>query len=76
MKVGAVTLIVLHGIGGHEVRISPSQITSLHSPRQGIQKDDKIYSEKANCLVGLADGKNVQVVEPCLVIQRMLEELK
>lgn len=76
MKIGAVTLIVLSGIDGHEVRVNPSQIAALHSPRPDVSADKRLYSEKANCIISLADGKNLQVVESCFVIQRMLEDLK
>lgn len=69
-------LIVLHRVDGHEVRVSPEQITSLHSPQRGLKVDDKIYDPKAQCLVGLTDGKNVLTLESCPEIQRMMEQAK
>lgn len=76
MKLGAVALIVLHGIDGHEVRVNPPQIASLHTPRANVKKEDRLYSDKANCIISLADGKNLQVLESCFDIQRMLESLR
>jgi hypothetical protein len=67
-------LLVLHGADGREIRIAPSQVTSLQSPKPG--KGDKLFAEGLNCMVNLSDGKYVAVIEPCAVIQRMLEEAR
>ena len=72
-RIALVTVIILHGADNREIRVSPSQITSMQSPRAGAKKDEKLYPEGLNCLINLADGKSVAVVEPCLVIQRMME---
>lgn len=75
MEVLAATIVLLlHAPDGREVRVSPSQITSLQSPKVGASKGDKLFAEGINCLVNTADGKHVAVVEPCIVIQRMLEQ--
>lgn len=67
--------LILHRIDGFEVRVAPSQITSLHSPRRNLDDpDDKIYDKRANCLVGLTDGKSVQVVETCTDIVSRMEK--
>lgn len=69
-------MLVLHRVDGHEVRVSPEQITSLNSPQKGVKAEDRIYDVRGNCLVGLTDGKNVQVIETCPEIQRMMEQTK
>jgi len=69
-------LLILHTPDGREVRINPDAVTSLQGPKTGAKKDDKLFAEEIHCLVGLADGKNVAVLEDCSVIQRMLEESK
>ena len=65
--------LILHAPDGHEVRISPDQITSLHSGKIGVKKEDRLYLESVKCLVNFTDGKFISVVEPCDVIQRMME---
>lgn len=74
-KVGVIALLLLHAPDGHEVRVNPSQITSLHSPKL-TGNDGTLFAKGANCRVGLADGAFVAVVEPCLVVQNMLEKAK
>jgi hypothetical protein len=67
------TLIFLHAPDGHEVRIAPEQITSMHSP--GHLRGPH-FPEKAQCAVYLTDGKLAAVVETCEEIQKMLERIK
>jgi hypothetical protein len=69
-----VVLILLHGPGGHEIRINPEQVTSLRAAKPG--EDNKFLTEGAHCMVSLTDGKFVSVVEPCEAVQQMLETAK
>jgi hypothetical protein len=69
----AAFLLFLHGADGHDVRVASEQITALHSPSQPRSAH---YPEKAKCLINLADGKFVAVLESCPEIQRMLEQPK
>jgi hypothetical protein len=73
MKI-AVVLILLHGPDGHEIRISPSQVTSMRSSVEG--QPNKALDDDVRCMINLADGKFVSVVEPCHIVQHMLEEAK
>lgn len=75
MKILAViVLILLHGPDGHEIRVNMHQVTSLHASKPG--EDNKLFTDDVKCIVGLADGKFVSVVEPCHIIHHMLEEAK
>lgn len=75
-KIGVVALLLLHAPDGHVVRIAPSQITTLHAPKVGAKKEDKLFSEGVNCLINTTDGKHISVVEPCTVVQQMLENAR
>jgi hypothetical protein len=70
----AVVLILLHGPDGHEIRINPHEVTSLRSAKPG--EEGKHFAEEVHCMVSLADGKFVTVVEQCADIQKLMEELK
>lgn len=70
----ALMLIVLHTVDGQEVRINPTQVNSLRVPRQ--DSDNKLFTEKANCMINTTDGKYVTVVETCDTIFRMIQELR
>lgn len=74
MEMAAAALIILHGPDGHEIRISPQQITSLHAPKQGAKVEDKLYAPALKCLVNLTDGKSVTVVETCIHVENLLHE--
>lgn len=69
----SLTLLILHSPDGYDVRVSPEQITSLHSERTG---ENRLYSKNARCLVRLTDGTSVAVKETCEEVQKMLEGSK
>lgn len=70
MIVSQVILILLHGPGGSEIRISPDQVTSLRSP---AGPSNKAFTDEVRCMVNLVDGKYVSVIEACETVQKMLE---
>ena len=72
----AVVLLLLHAADGHEIRVNPEHVTHLHAARPGAPAKDKIFSDNVKCLVNLADGKFVTVIEPCEVVQKMLEQAR
>ena len=70
----AATLLILHSTEGHVIRVNPEQITSLREAVPG--KPNQLFAQEVKCMVGLTDGKFVNVVEKCADIQKTLEGLK
>lgn len=68
----AVALLVLHAPDGHEIRVNPAFVTTLHATRPS-GSPNKLMTDEIQCVVYLTDGKYVSVVEPCADVQRMLE---
>jgi hypothetical protein len=69
----AVVFAMLHDPQGIVVEINPDQVTSLRnapSQRQGN------FTEEANCLVNLTDGKFITVKEDCKTVRSLLEQAK
>ena len=66
-------LVMQHGIDGREISVNPQQVTSLHA---ATSKGNKLVANEVRCIVGLADGKFVSVVETCDVVKRLLEGAK
>ena len=55
-----------------ELSNAPDQVTSLRNPP--TKRDRGIhFPPEANCLVGLADGKAVPVIETCETVRPMME---
>lgn len=69
-----ITLLVLTGIDGHTVLLNSDQITSMHSEAPIRSKEDRIYHEKAKCLISTTDGKNLMVMETCDQIKILMEQ--
>ena len=65
-------VILLHDLEGREIRVNPDQVTHLRAAKLG--ETDKLFPAHAKCMVNLADGKFLAVVETCAEIQRMLEQ--
>jgi hypothetical protein len=65
-------LIILHSIQGHEVTISPDQVTNLRASRP--DKPNTLFTEQARCVVSLTDGKFVTVKETCAEIRLLIEQ--
>ncbi len=68
MKEELALIIVLHTLTGHEVHINPRQVTSMREPEGGEH-----FAKGLNCLINLADGKFVTVMEPCAEVRRSIE---
>lgn len=71
MQMQHVLLIVLHSLSGHAITVNPQLITSM---REGEGKGN--YSDKANCLINLSDGKFVTVTESCEQVRAMVQQTK
>lgn len=63
----AADLVELHGVDGHVVQVNPDQVTSLRPRTSGEH-----FTEKAQCLVNLTDGKYVTVTETCDKVRLLL----
>jgi len=68
----AVLMLTLHAPGGVEVDVAPDQVTSLRNPPTKGDRGSH-FPPEANCLVGLADGKAVPVIETCETVRPMME---
>jgi uncharacterized protein YlzI (FlbEa/FlbD family) len=58
------SLLELHGLDGRTVYVNPQQIVSMARP-----KDDRTFHSGVQCVITLADGKFVSVVETCDEVQ-------
>lgn len=65
-------MVLLHRADGGEVVVMPSQVTALHG-RAPSNPRNKAVTEAAGCVVWLADGKMLSVIEPCEEVRRLLE---
>ena len=68
----AVKLILLHSVEGHEIAISPDQVTSLRAAIP--HRPNQLITEDVACLISLTDGKFVSVTESCDKVRALLEE--
>jgi hypothetical protein len=67
----ALVLVLLHRADGGPVHVAPSQITSLHDrPEIGV----RVVNRAAKCVIWLADGKVLAVLEPCDVVRKLFVE--
>jgi len=66
-------MMVLHRVDGGEVLVSPEHITSMHSKAPGSAQN-KLVTHEARCILWLADGKQLLVLEPCETVRKLLDE--
>lgn len=66
-------MVLLHRADGGEVIVAPSQITALHA-KQPANVTNKAVAPEARCVVWLADGKLLSVIETCSVVRKLLDE--
>ena len=66
--------IDIHTIDGRHVLINRKAIVTIGGPRSG-DAGQSMFTDKATCLVTLADGKFVTAVESCDTIRQRLELL-
>ena len=74
MVLTAVQLVVFHTIDDREVLVNPFHVTSVYAAKNG--EHNKLYTEKARCIIGTNDGKFITVVEDCDIVKRDLEAAK
>lgn len=68
----SVNMVVLHRPDGGEVAVAPGQVTSLHT-RSPAHAGNKVVAGEAHCVLWLADGKILSVIEPCEAVKQLLE---
>ena len=69
----AMAMVLLHRADGGEVRVFPSHVTSLH---EAAIHGPKVITKAAGCVVWLADGRMLSVIETCDVVRKKLEEAR
>jgi hypothetical protein len=72
----ALAMVLLHRVDGGEVLINPSHVTSLHATAEAVGKQNKLVTGKVRCVMWLADGKFLSVLETCDVVRKKLEEAR
>ena len=70
--IAGLSLIILHRVDGGAVLAAPSHITSMHS-RAPVSAQNKLVTHEARCIVWLADGKQLSVLEPCDTVKKLME---
>ena len=63
-----VQLVLLHSPDGRQIIVNPDSVTSMFKPVQ-MNKD-------TNCVINLADGKFVSVIESCDQVRKTIEDRK
>jgi hypothetical protein len=70
----ATVLIRLHNPHGATIDINPDQIVSLRSAAPEKHADDRLLHSSIQCMLTLADGKFIGVVEDCEAIKAQIEK--
>jgi hypothetical protein len=69
----ALAMALLHRADGGEVRVFPNHVTSLHA-KAPSSAANKVVIQEARCVLWLADGKTLAVLETCETVRKLLEE--
>ena len=64
-------MVLLHRADGGEVAVAPGQVTALHA-KAPANLSNRAVTQEARCIVWLADGKLLSVIEPCEEVRRLL----
>lgn len=62
-------LLTLHTVSGTAVEVNTELITHLRNPEPGM----KSFVEGAKCMINMADGKFVTVIETCDAVRRAIK---
>ena len=73
MIVAAAAMVLLHRADGGEVAVASSQVTALHA-RAPADASNRAVTAGARCVIWLADGKLLSVIESCEQVRRLLTE--
>ena len=66
------TLIALHSVDGAVINVNPEMVTTTRVSKADTDKN-KLLVNEVRCVIGLADGKFISVVETCEVVKQLLE---
>ena len=66
-------MVLLHRADGGEVAVASSQVTALHA-RAPADASNRAVTAGARCVIWLADGKLLSVIESCEQVRRLLTE--
>lgn len=66
--------IVLQTLSGDEVAVNTDQITSITRTRDG--EGNKLLTERAECVIGMTNGKFFSVALDCADILEMIVKLE
>jgi hypothetical protein len=66
--------LVLHAPGGHEVSVNTRRITFMREGEGG--DSNKLLTGEVHCVIGMDDGKLVNVVETCAEVRNRIETLE
>lgn len=69
----ALSLVLLHRVDGGEVVVAPAHITSMHS-KAPASAQNKLVTHEARCIVWLADGKQLIVLEACDTVKTLMDK--
>jgi len=72
LAAAALAMVLLHRADGGAVVVAPSQVTSLHA-KAPTSASNKLVTGEARCVLWLADGKTLSVLEPCEMVRKLLE---
>lgn len=70
LAVLAMHLVRLSGPDGQEIIVNKDQVVTVRTPRN----IEGHFHKDVKCIIHLADGKFVAVVEPCDIVRQLLEE--
>jgi hypothetical protein len=68
MEILLAAFVTLHAPQGAVIEINPDQVTSL---RNAPPQKRGSFTEQANCLINLTDGKFVTVIEDCETVRKL-----
>jgi len=73
LLIAAASWVLLHRADGGVVEVVPAHITSMHA-KAPPPNTNKVTTAAAQCVLWLADGRMLAVIEPCDVVRRLLKE--
>jgi hypothetical protein len=65
-----IEFLTLQAIDGHQVHVNKTAIISVSEPRTV----GRLGTDKFNCVIGLATGKYITVIEKCESVRKRLKE--
>jgi hypothetical protein len=65
-----IEFLTLQAIDGHQIHVNKTAIITVSEPRAV----GRLGTDKFNCVVGLANGKYVTVIERCESVRKRMKE--